>query len=123
VTHSGRVGVLATPTTFAGELYAALVDRFAQGIEIFQSTCPGLVEEIERGELESPAIRAILEGALTPMLAEGVDTIVLGCTHYPFVIPVIEVHHRSGGAHDRPRASDRSADPALAVRACLAQPG
>jgi glutamate racemase len=90
VTYSGRVGVLATPTTFAGELYAALVDRFARGIEIYQSTCPGLVEEIERGELESPAIRAILEGALTPMLAEGVDTIVLGCTHYPFVIPVIQ---------------------------------
>jgi glutamate racemase len=90
VTYSGRVGVLATPTTFSGDLYAALVDRFARGIAIFQSTCPGLVEEIERGELESPAIRAILEGALTPMLAEGVDTIVLGCTHYPFVIPVIQ---------------------------------
>jgi glutamate racemase len=90
VTHSGRVGVLATPTTFAGDLYAALVDRFARAIEIYQSTCPGLVEEIERGELESPAIRVILADALTPMLAEGVDTIVLGCTHYPFVIPVIQ---------------------------------
>ncbi|MBW6466699.1 MAG: glutamate racemase [Brevefilum sp.] len=90
VTHSGRVGVLATPTTFSGDLYAALVDRFAKGIEIFQSTCPGLVEEIERGDLESPAIRAILEGVLSPMLAEGVDTVVLGCTHYPFVIPVIQ---------------------------------
>lgn len=89
-THSGRVGVLATPTTFAGDLYASLVDRFAKGIEIFQSTCPGLVEEIERGDLESPAIHAILEGALTPMLAGGVDSIVLGCTHYPFVIPVIQ---------------------------------
>jgi glutamate racemase len=90
VTHSGRVGVLATPTTFAGDLYAALVDRFAKGIEIFQSTCPGLVEEIERGDLESNTIRVILEDALSPMLAEGVDTIVLGCTHYPFVIPVIQ---------------------------------
>ena len=90
VTHSGRVGVLATPTTFIGDLYASLVARFAKGIEIYQSICPGLVEEIEQGELESPAIRAILEEALTPMLAEGVDTIVLGCTHYPFVIPVIQ---------------------------------
>jgi glutamate racemase len=61
-----------------------------RAIEIYQSTCPGLVEEIERGELESPAIRVILEGALAPMLAEGVDTVVLGCTHYPFVIPVIQ---------------------------------
>jgi glutamate racemase len=90
LTQTGRVGVLATPTTFAGDLYAALVDRFAQGIEIFQNTCPGLVEQIERGGLDSPATRAILEAALHPMLAEDVDTIVLGCTHYPFVIPLIQ---------------------------------
>lgn len=90
LTQTGRVGVLATPTTFAGDLYAALVDRFAQGIEIYKDTCPGLVEKIEQGELDSPATRVILEKALTPMLAENVDTIVLGCTHYPFVIPLIE---------------------------------
>lgn len=90
ISNTGRVGVLATPTTFAGDLYTALVDRFAQGIEIYQSTCPGLVEQVEWGKMDSPATRAILEEALTPMLAEGVDTIVLGCTHYPFVIPVIQ---------------------------------
>jgi glutamate racemase len=90
LTQTGRVGVLATPTTFAGDLYAALVDRFAQGIEIYKDTCPGLVEQIEHGKLDTPATRAILEKALTPMLAENVDTIVLGCTHYPFVIPLIE---------------------------------
>ncbi|HOM67210.1 MAG TPA: glutamate racemase [Brevefilum fermentans] len=88
--QTGRVGVLATPTTFAGEMYHALVNRFAQGIQIYQNTCPGLVEQIERGELEAPATRAILEAALQPMLAENVDTIVLGCTHYPFVIPLIQ---------------------------------
>lgn len=90
LTQTGRVGVLATPTTFSGELYAALVDRFGQGIEIFQNTCPGLVEQIEKGALNSPATREILDAALTPMLADHVDTIVLGCTHYPFVIPLIE---------------------------------
>jgi glutamate racemase len=90
VTRTGRVGVLATPTTFAGEMYAALVDRFARGIDIYQNTCQGLVEQIERGELDSPATQTILQEALTPMLAEGVDTVVLGCTHYPFVIPLIE---------------------------------
>jgi len=90
VTKMGRVGVLATQTTFAGDLYAALVDRFARGIEIYQSTCPGLVEQIEQGALDSTVTRGILEEALTPMLAEGVDTVVLGCTHYPFVIPVIQ---------------------------------
>jgi len=89
-THTGKVGVLATPTTFAGELYASVVERFAQHVEIFKSTCPGLVEQIEAGALDSPKTRKILEDALSPMLAAGIDTIVMGCTHYPFVIPLIE---------------------------------
>jgi len=90
VTKTGRVGVLATPTTFSGDLYHTLVDRFGKGITIFQNTCPGLVEAIEHGEVDSPGTRAILADALVPMLAGGVDTIVLGCTHYPFVIPLIQ---------------------------------
>jgi len=89
-THTGKVGVLATPTTFAGELYASVVERFAREVEIFQSTCPGLVEQIEAGALDTPETRRILAKALEPMLAAGIDTIVMGCTHYPFVIPVIE---------------------------------
>jgi glutamate racemase len=91
LTQTGRVGVLATPTTFAGDLYTALLDRFGKGISIYENTCPGLVEQIERGELDTPATRSILEGVLHPMLAEDVDTIVLGCTHYPFVIPLIQI--------------------------------
>ena len=89
-TQSGVVGVLATPATFQGELYASVLERFAAGVTVLQDTCPGLVEQIERGELDSPAARAILERALTPMLAQGIDRVVLGCTHYPFVIPLIE---------------------------------
>ena len=89
-THSGRVGVLATPATFQGKLYASVVERFAHGVEIYQDTCPGLVEQIEAGNLDDPTTRAILEDALTPMLRQGIDTVVLGCTHYPFVIPLIQ---------------------------------
>jgi glutamate racemase len=89
-THTGKVGVLATPTTFAGELYASVVERFAQDVQLFQSTCPGLVAQIEAGDLDGPVTRQILEEALQPMLAEGIDTVVMGCTHYPFVIPLIE---------------------------------
>lgn len=89
-TQTGRVGVLATPATFQGQLYASVVERFAHGVEIYQDTCPGLVEQIEAGALNSPATRAILEAALQPMLARGIDTVVLGCTHYPFVIPLIQ---------------------------------
>lgn len=89
-TRSGVVGVLATPATFQGALYASVVERFANGVTILQHTCPGLVGQIERGDLDGPVTRAILETALRPMLARGIDTVVLGCTHYPFVIPLIE---------------------------------
>ncbi len=84
-----RVGVLATQATFQGKLYASLLERFAQGVKVFENTCPGLVTQIEKGDLDSDDTRRILEAAIQPMLEEGVDTIVLGCTHYPFVIPLI----------------------------------
>ncbi len=89
-TRTGKVGVLATPTTFAGALYASVVERFAQDVQLFQDTCPGLVAQIEAGHLDSPKTRRILEAALQPMLAAGIDTVVMGCTHYPFVIPLIQ---------------------------------
>jgi glutamate racemase len=89
-TRTGVVGVLATPATFRGELYASVVERFARGVRVLQHAPLGLVERIEAGDFDSGETRAILEGAIRPMLAEGIDTIVLGCTHYPFVIPQIE---------------------------------
>jgi len=89
-TQTGVVGVLATPATFQGALYASVVERFASGVTVLQDTCPGLVMEIEAGHLDTPEVRAILEKALNPMLAQGIDTVVLGCTHFPFVIPLIE---------------------------------
>jgi glutamate racemase len=89
-TQTGRVGVLATPATFQGELYASVVERFASGVQVLQDTCPGLVEQIEAGKLSGIETRAILEKALHPMLEQDIDTVVLGCTHYPFVIPLIQ---------------------------------
>ena len=89
-TLSGKVGVLATPSTFQGELYASVVERFAKDVQIFEATCPGLVKQIERGYLQTFLTRRILQQALQPMLAEGVDTLVMGCTHFPFVIPLIQ---------------------------------
>jgi glutamate racemase len=100
------VGVLATPATFQGALYASVVERFAAGVELVRSTCPGLVEQIESGDLEGPTTRSILEQALHPMLERNVDTIVLACTHYPFVIPLIQ---------DIVGADVRVIDPAPAV--------
>jgi glutamate racemase len=89
-THSGVIGVLATPVTFQGELYASVVSRFARQVTVLQDTCPGLVGQIEAGRLDAPETRRILERALAPMLENNVDTIVMGCTHYPFVIPLIQ---------------------------------
>jgi len=57
---------------------------------LIQHTCPGLVSQIEAGEMESEVTYQILEEALQPMLEQGIDTVVLGCTHYPFVIPLIQ---------------------------------
>jgi glutamate racemase len=89
-TKTGVVGILATPATFQGALYASVVERFASGVQILQDTCPGLVSQIEKGDLDGPETRRILEDALLPMLAKNIDTIVLGCTHYPFIIPLIQ---------------------------------
>lgn len=89
-TQTGKVGVLATPATFQGALYASVVERFANGVELFQNTCNGLVQQIEQGNLRGGETKKILEDALHPMLERKIDTVVLGCTHYPFVIPLIQ---------------------------------
>ena len=89
-THTGVVGVLATPATFQGALYASVVERFGGHTTLLQNTCPGLVQQIELGQLDGNETRNILESALRPMLDRGIDTVVLGCTHYPFVIPLIQ---------------------------------
>ncbi len=88
--QSRIVGVLATSATFQGELFASVVERFASDVTVLQQTLPGLVERIEAGDLDSIDTRRILKNAVEPLLAEGIDTLVLACTHYPFIIPVLE---------------------------------
>ncbi len=89
-THSKVVGVLATYATFQGEVYASVVERFAKGVTLLQDPCLGLVGQIEKGDLNGPDTRQLLKKILHPMLEKGIDTVVLGCTHYPFVIPLIK---------------------------------
>lgn len=89
-TSTGVVGVLATPATFQGDLYATTVEKFARGVKVLQDTCPGLVDQIESGKIDHPRTREILQKALDPMLKQNVDKVVMGCTHYPFVIPIIK---------------------------------
>lgn len=89
-TRSGVVGVLATTGTLQSAKFAALLDRFAADIKVITQPCPGLVELIEAGDLHSPALRQLLQGYVEPLLAAGCDTIILGCTHYPFLKPLLK---------------------------------
>jgi glutamate racemase len=84
-----RIGVLATEGTLKSARFAALLSRFADGMEVHTQPCHGLVEQVERGETDNPATRKLLQHYLTPLTHAGVDTIILGCTHYPFLRPLI----------------------------------
>ncbi len=88
-TRTGVVGVLATPATFQGELFASVVERFANGVQLVKEVCPGLVQQVEAGRLDTPDTRAMLDRFLAPIREASADTIVLACTHYPFVIDAI----------------------------------
>jgi len=90
VTKTGKVGVLATTGTFESQRYVELMRRWGHGVQVLQSPCHGLVEKIETGELDTLSTEQLVRSCLEPMLAAGVDTLVLGCTHYPFVIPFIK---------------------------------
>ncbi|NLI12776.1 glutamate racemase [Pelotomaculum propionicicum] len=89
-TKNGRVGVLATQVTLAGDRFNSLVERFGEGVEVCAQACHGLVDMVESGCWEGPEAEALLRSYLDPLLARGVDTIILGCTHYPFLRPVVE---------------------------------
>jgi len=88
-TRSRIVGVLATTQTLKGQKFAKLVSTHAGDVEVLTQACPGLVEQVERGDLASASTRSLVEQYLRPLLDKGADTIVLGCTHYPFVSDVI----------------------------------
>ena len=88
-TKSGVVGIMATPATFQGRLFRATVGRHAGSIRLVNQVCDGLAEQVERGEINTPATEALLRRYLEPMLAAGADTVVLACSHYPFVIEPI----------------------------------
>lgn len=87
ITRQRAVGVLATPATISGYLYQEVQKRYAAGVRVISLPCPGLVERIEAGDLDGPETEALLRACLEPMQAAGVDVLVLGCTHYPFVAP------------------------------------
>lgn len=86
-TRNGTVGVLATESTLRGEKFLALREQISgtTGARFLLQPCIGLVELIEQGDLSGEATAAMLQTYVTPLLEQGADTLVLGCTHYPFV--------------------------------------
>ncbi len=87
--RSGVVGVLGTTRTLASANVASLQSRFGAAANLLMQACPGLVERVEAGDLDSPATRRVVAGYVEPLLAAGADTLVLACTHYPFLMSTI----------------------------------
>lgn len=88
-TRSGVIGVLATAATLGSAHLATLIDRYTDYHEVVTSACPGWVEAVEAGELDSERTRQLVASQVQPLLAAGADTLVLGCTHFPFLRPLI----------------------------------
>jgi glutamate racemase len=88
--RSRIVGVLATSGTLGSERFANLRARHGNGIEIAVQPCPGWVELVESGDIDSDATQALVSRYVTPLLEKGADTLVLGCTHYPFLRDMIQ---------------------------------
>lgn len=89
-TRSGTVGVLATAATLRSRSYAALVARVGGGVTILANAVPGLVKAVEHGRLQDRELEDVLHAAIDPMVASGADTLVLGCTHFPFARETIQ---------------------------------
>lgn len=88
-TKSKKIGVLATENTFKGKLFQQTYERFSHDIKVFTQPGNGLVELVEKGDLDSHKTKSLLKAYLTPMVDQGVDILVLGCTHYPFLSKTI----------------------------------
>ncbi|OQY97073.1 MAG: glutamate racemase [Chloroflexi bacterium UTCFX4] len=89
-TRSGKIAVLATRGTLEGELFGNTRDEFAREIKVNAVYPPDWVERVERGDIDSPATFESVRAVIEPLLDAGVDEIALGCTHYPFLAPLIE---------------------------------
>ncbi len=88
-THSGVIGVITTRASYQSELFASVLDRFAQTVQVETQVCPELVLLVERGIPDTPETRAIVANYLKPLRDAGIDQLVLGCTHFPFLTDMI----------------------------------
>lgn len=84
-TRTGIIGVLATAATFQGELFASLIEKFGDAAAVVTEVCDGWVEVVESGRVDDPEVEDLVRRHLEPVLEAGADTLILGCTHYPFL--------------------------------------
>ena len=88
-TRNGRVGVIATESTVSSDAYGSALRRIVPGLEVWSQACPLLVPLIEEGWLDDPVTAEVARRYLEPLLAHDIDTLVLGCTHYPLIAPLL----------------------------------
>lgn len=86
----GRVGVIATESTIRSDAYARTLRALRPSLHVVSRACPLFVPLVEEGWIDDPITRAVAERYLRPLLEDGIDTLVLGCTHYPLLRPVLE---------------------------------
>jgi glutamate racemase len=123
-TRNLRVGVMATEATIGADRFARLMREHAHGVVLFPQECPGLVELVEAGEFEGARVEETLRTLLEPMIEAEVDTVVLGCTHYPFLRGAISRVMGNGVALiDTGAAVARQTGRLLAERGALADHG
>ncbi len=89
-TKNGKIGVLGTPGTIRSGKYLQTLKRLNSGLEIYTKACPMFVPLVENGYLNGPATEIIAKEYLLPLKQSGIDTLILGCTHYPLLRPVIQ---------------------------------
>lgn len=112
LTKTGVVGVLATAGTLKAEKYLDTREKWAQSITVVEHIGEGFVELVEKGQTSGAEAEAVVQNSLVPLLEAGADTIVLGCTHYPFLADTIK---KVAAAHGADGNSFHLIDPAPAV--------
>jgi glutamate racemase len=124
LTRNGKVGVMATSGTLRSERFARLLKNHGQDVSVVSQACPGLADLIEEGHLDDPELHAMLARFAAPLREAGVDTVVLGCTHYPFVLePIARALGPGVTLVDSAPAIARRVRQVLAERGALASNG
>lgn len=90
VTHNGNVGVIGTVGTISSGAYDAVIEQIGADVRLVSAACPGFVEFVERNQTDGEEVTLLAERLLSPVKQAGVDALLLGCTHYPYLAPVIQ---------------------------------